>query len=143
MKRKRWPARNVEYVVQHFAFMEGRYQMKKVCDNKPLPPVAIKPPTSIRELANKIMQACIDSPTKFLGESIETILRDELVAIKPGAPFREHAPGWPKTAIQMLERIEQRWQELQDRDVTNSEFACLMSDLSNFIHEYKASGGAL
>lgn len=58
-------------------------------------PVAIKPPTSIRELANKIMQACIDSPTKFLGESIETILRAEFEAVQPQAKreVSEPTPG--------------------------------------------------
>lgn len=46
-------------------------------------------------------------------------------------------PGWPKTPYQMLERIEKRWFELQDRDISNHDFACLMSDVSQFVFDYK------
>lgn len=52
-------------------------------------------------------------------------------------PKKEHIPGWPKTPMQMLERIETRWQELEERNISNHDFACLMSDLGDFIVEKK------
>lgn len=45
--------------------------------------------------------------------------------------------GWPTTPMEMLERIEKRWLELEDREISNYDFRCLMSDLSNFIFEQK------
>lgn len=50
---------------------------------------------------------------------------------------RAKPAGWPKTPYQMLERIEKRWMELEAREVSNYDFRCLMSDVSQFVHDYR------
>ncbi len=41
------------------------------------------------------------------------------------------------TPMGMLRKIEERWLELEDREISKYDFACLMSDLSQYIHDNK------
>lgn len=50
------------------------------------------------------------------------------------------AEKMPKlTAMDMLKKVEERWLELEARDISSYDFRCLMTDVSNFISEESKS----
>lgn len=44
------------------------------------------------------------------------------------------------TALEMLQKVEDRWLEVRYHEATNHDFSCLMTDVSNFLAEAKKKG---